>query len=291
MPYAYPAFLLLLAVAASMALLAWRLSRTLGRSDAERRRQAALLDASHDAIVVWKLGGGIVYWNRGAETLYGWSAAEAVGRVSHELLRTPHDASVLEVERALAEEGRWEGELIHTTRDGRKIVVESRHVAVPDDLGQAYVLEVNRDISERRRSEVEREALLASERTARGEAERAARLREEFVATVSHELRTPLNAIIGWTSMLQNGKLDAAGTARALEVVARNARVQAQLVEDLLDLSRISAGKLRFDVRPVDLSTVVDNAVAAVSPAAEAKGVRLDRGLYPLHERDRKSVV
>jgi PAS domain S-box-containing protein len=284
MPYAYPACLLLLVVAASVALLALRLSRALARSEAERCRQAALLDASHDAILVWRLGGWIVYWNRGAEALYGWSAIEAVGRVSHELLRTEHGASMREVERALAEEGRWEGELVHTTRDGRRIVVESRHVAVPDGRGQVYVLEVNRDISERRRSEVDREALLASERTARSEAERAVRLREEFVATVSHELRTPLNAIIGWTSMLQNGKLDAAGTARALEVVARNARVQAQLVEDLLDLSRISAGKLRFDVRAVDLSTVVDNVLAAVSPAAEAKGVRLDRGLDPLHE-------
>ncbi len=129
--------------------------------------------------------------------------------------------------------------------------------------------------------EAEREQLLESERAARITAERAAHLRDEFVANASHELRTPLNAILGWTTMLRGGKLDAAATTKALEVVERNARAQAELVEDLLDISRISSGKLRLDVRRVDLAALVENTIASHLPAAEAKGVRLGSSIEP----------
>jgi signal transduction histidine kinase/ActR/RegA family two-component response regulator len=125
----------------------------------------------------------------------------------------------------------------------------------------------------------ERDQLLASERTARSEAERAAHLRDEFVATVSHELRTPLNAILGWASMLRSGKLDAGATAKALEVIERNAKAQATLVEDLLDISRIGSGKLRLDVRQVNLAAILENAVASHMPEAQAKGLHLDKRL------------
>ena len=97
------------------------------------------------------------------------------------------------------------------------------------------------------------------------------------MATVSHELRTPLNAILGWTTMLRGGKLDAAATAKALEVVERNARAQAELVEDLLDISRIGSGKLRLEVRQVNLAAIVENVVASHLPAAQAKGVRIEK--------------
>jgi len=96
---------------------------------------------------------------------------------------------------------------------------------------------------------------------------------------VSHELRTPLNAILGWTGLLRAGKLDAAATAKALEVVERNARAQAELVEDLLDLSRIGSGKLRLEVRDVSLAAILENVVASHQPAAQAKGVRLEKVL------------
>ncbi len=107
----------------------------------------------------------------------------------------------------------------------------------------------------------------------------ANRLKDEFLATVSHELRTPLTAILGWATMLRGNKFDEATAASALETIERNARAQSQLIEDLMDVSRIITGKLRLDVRPVDLASVVEAAVEAVRPAAEAKGIRLQRVL------------
>jgi PAS domain S-box-containing protein len=116
------------------------------------RRQADLLNQSHDAIFTWKIGGGITYWSRGAEHLYGYKAEKAIGRSSHELLRTQHPVAVQEVEAQIAREGSWYGELIHTTREGRIVLVESRHVRVLYD-GDIYTLETNRDITARKQAE------------------------------------------------------------------------------------------------------------------------------------------
>ncbi|MFN2493425.1 MAG: ATP-binding protein, partial [Pyrinomonadaceae bacterium] len=106
-------------------------------------------------------------------------------------------------------------------------------------------------------------------------AERANHLKDEFLATLSHELRTPLTAIVGWAQMLGNPKLDAADSRRAIEVIRRNARMQVQMVEDLLDVSRIITGKLRLSVQPVDLGTIIIAAVDGLRPAAEAKAISL----------------
>jgi signal transduction histidine kinase/ActR/RegA family two-component response regulator len=130
------------------------------------------------------------------------------------------------------------------------------------------------EIAQRRRSEEYREALLVSERAARSEAERATRLKDEFVATLSHELRTPLNAIVGWASIL--GKDRRAETiAQGVEVIARNAKLQAQMIEELLDMSRILSGKVLFELEKTEIALIVDSAVVAVRPAADAKGVLL----------------
>jgi len=118
--------------------------------------------------------------------------------------------------------------------------------------------------------------LYAGEQRARAEAEALNRLKDEFLATLSHELRTPLNAMLGWVSMLKTGALDPATTARGLDTIERNTRLQAQLIEDLLDVSRIVAGKLHLDVRPLELGEVIRAAVDAVRPAATAKDLRLD---------------
>ncbi|HEU4539170.1 MAG TPA: ATP-binding protein, partial [Polyangiaceae bacterium] len=123
--------------------------------------------------------------------------------------------------------------------------------------------------------------LFAEARRERRRAEEAARAKEEFLAVVSHELRTPLNAMLGWASMLREGELGEAERARALEIVERNARAQAKLIEDLLDVSRIVSGKLRLEPGPLDLAAVVASAVDAVRPAAEAKGVRLELASGP----------
>ena len=144
---------------------------------------------------------------------------------------------------------------------------------------------IDRHSAERERAERERERLLVLEREARADAEREATAKEEFLATLSHELRTPLNAILGWTHILLEQDLgDPDRVRRALEIIRRNGRAQAQLVSDMLDMSRIVSGKMRLDVQRVDLAAVVDAAIETVRPAADAKGVRIERAMEPLGE-------
>jgi PAS domain S-box-containing protein len=137
------------------------------------------------------------------------------------------------------------------------------------------------DIDEHKKIEEANQRLLASEQEARGQAEIANRTKDEFLATVSHELRTPLNAILGWTRMLRTGAVEPKQLARVLETIERNARAQTQLIEDILDVSRIIAGKLRLNIQKTDLHVVARQAMDAVRPAAEAKSVRLDCELTP----------
>ena len=129
---------------------------------------------------------------------------------------------------------------------------------------------------ERKTVEDERESSLAREQFARNEAENANRLKDEFLATLSHELRTPLTAMLGWLSMLRGGKLDDETASHALETVERNAKIQAQLIEDLVDVSRIAGGKVQLEVQPVDLIDLITAAVDVVRPAANARGVHLE---------------
>jgi len=132
------------------------------------------------------------------------------------------------------------------------------------------------DIERQKRAEANNASLLEREMAARTQAEVANRSKDEFLATVSHELRTPLNAILGWTRMLQTGAVEPAALKRALDTIERNARAQTQLVEDILDVSRIIAGKLRVEVKRIDLHSVVRAAMDAVRPAAENKSVALE---------------
>lgn len=125
----------------------------------------------------------------------------------------------------------------------------------------------------------QREEVLASERAARSEAERAGRMKDEFLATLSHELRTPLNAIVGWCALLQGGPADDEDLAQGLETIERNARAQTRIIEDLLDMSRIISGKIRLEVQPLDLREVLLAAVDTVRPAAEAKSIGLQVSL------------
>ena len=126
------------------------------------------------------------------------------------------------------------------------------------------------------RSEEERLTLLERERQAREDAQAANRAKDEFLATLSHELRTPLNAILGWTALLAGGRLDPQAATRAIAVIDRNARMQAQLIEDLLDISRITAGKLRLDLSAVSIGGLVVGAMDFVRHAADAKGVAIE---------------
>ena len=129
------------------------------------------------------------------------------------------------------------------------------------------------DIEEHKRGEEARIRLLAKEKEAREEAQAASRMKDEFLATVSHELRTPLTAILGWTRIIRTGKLDPSKFARGLDVIERNGRAQAAIIDDILDVSRIITGKLRIELDAIDLAAVVQAAIDTVKPAADAKEI------------------
>jgi signal transduction histidine kinase/integral membrane sensor domain MASE1/CheY-like chemotaxis protein len=155
----------------------------------------------------------------------------------------------------------------------------SREIREPDEVLLATFSGIGSQIGQflkRKQIEEERERLFAAEQAARSDAEEANRIKDEFLATLSHELRTPLTAMLGWLSMLRKERLDKETTAHALETVERNARAQAQLIEDLVDVSRIAGGKLNLEVKPIDLMPVVAAAVDIVRPAANAKGIQIE---------------
>jgi PAS domain S-box-containing protein len=212
----------------------------------------------------------------------------------------------LAVEKALAEHSDYDIEYRVKRKDGPELWLSSKGRGLYDPDGTVLgMLGFVQDISVRKRNEemlreqADRLRTVASDKAqlyetakkAREEAETAAaanerlyrqaeessRLKEEFLATISHELRTPLSAILGWTRMLRLGQLSKENELKALDTIERNARAQAQLVDDLLDVSRIITGKLRMDVRPADPNSFIDAAVEAVRPAAEAKGVRMQK--------------
>jgi PAS domain S-box-containing protein len=137
------------------------------------------------------------------------------------------------------------------------------------------------NITERKQAERERERLLTREKEAREEAESANRIKDEFLAVISHELRTPLNSILGWAQLLRGGTLDSTVAAHALETIERNSKTQARLIDDLLDVSRIISGKLRLDIKPTELISVVEAAVDSLRHAIDAKGIQLDTNLDP----------
>ncbi|HEX8351894.1 MAG TPA: ATP-binding protein [Pyrinomonadaceae bacterium] len=163
----------------------------------------------------------------------------------------------------------------------RVVPAESYAARAGADERLLAIIELQRKAASLEAEIAERQRLLVREQAARAEAEEANRLKDEFLATVSHELRTPLTAIIGWSHMLTLKGLDEATTLRGLETIERNAKAQAQLVEDILDVSRVITGKLRLSIAPVDLAAVVNAAVDAVQLAADAKGIRLEVTLDP----------
>jgi signal transduction histidine kinase/response regulator RpfG family c-di-GMP phosphodiesterase len=146
---------------------------------------------------------------------------------------------------------------------------------------QSHAAALQQEVAERKQAEQARAQLLVREQAARAEAERANRVKDEFLATLSHELRTPLTAILGWSRMLRTGQLDEAMRARALETIERNAYSQSQLIDELLDVSRIVTGKLTLSSRPVELLPVVEAAIDSIRPTADAKSVSLDVLLDP----------
>ena len=160
------------------------------------------------------------------------------------------------------------------TRHGERREVEFVSNVYEEDSQQVIQCNI-RDITDRKVAEEERGLLLESCQVAHAEADTANIIKDEFLATLSHELRTPLTSILGWSKLLADGNLDDAASKRALETIVRNARAQRQLIDDLLDISRIITGKLRLDVRPVELAPIIELVVDGVRPAADARGIDL----------------
>ncbi|MBD2034630.1 PAS domain S-box protein [Leptolyngbya sp. FACHB-321] len=177
---------------------------------------------------------------------------------------------------------RYEFEYRVRHRDGHWLNVWDRGYLIRNQQGQVKrVVGSTTDITSRKQAEQEREHLLNRERLAREEAEAANRIKDEFLAVLSHELRSPLNPILGWSKMLRAGNLDTTQTERALETIERNAKLQTQLIEDLLDVSRILQGKLNLNMVPVDLVSSIEAALETVRLAAEAKSIQVQTMLDP----------
>ncbi len=253
------------------------------RGDEARARLAAIVDSADDAIVSKTLDGVITSWNRAAQAMFGWTAAEAVGQRITLIIpreRWPEEDEVLA--RVRKGESIDHFDTVRERKNGERIDVSLTVSPVKDARGRIIgASKIARDVSDRKRAEAERAKLLQTVQQARGEAEELNRSKDQFLAMLSHELRTPLNAIFGWARMLQSAAMDEVTSRRAIDAILRNATAQVQLVEDLLDVSRIITGKMRLDVQWLDLKSVIESALDAVQPAASAKGLKIETVLDP----------
>jgi PAS domain S-box-containing protein len=260
-------------------------------------RLSAIVASSDDAIVGKDLNSIITSWNSGAERIFGFTAEEMIGKSIMRLI--PADRREEEREilfRIRLGERIDHFETIRLAKDGQQLNVSVTISPIKDSSGRVVgASKVARDITGRKKSEQalkeamrqaesanrDRLQLLESERDARSQAERANRVKDEFLATLSHELRTPLNAVLGWTNILQRGNIPSEELKQGLETIERNARIQAQIIEDLLDMSRIISGKVRLEVQQTDLSAVLNESIETFRVAAEAKSVRLQAVMDP----------
>jgi protein-histidine pros-kinase len=242
------------------------------RTEDRLQEQAELLQLARDGIFVHSFAEGrISYWNAGAEALYGWSAAEAVGTISQELLRTEFPQPLLEIKAVLAEHGFWQGELLHARKDGSRVAAASRWAAKRDAAGQiSSVLELNTDISDRRELE---------------------QLQRAFVSMVAHDLRTPLASVIAFGELMRSrGAYD----PRAIEVILAQGRRLARLVNDLQDLWQLENGRLRVRRAHVDVAAIARAVLAEAEVLAPSHRLRLEAPagqLEGMWDRDRLEQV
>lgn len=252
---------------------------------------AAIVESSDDAIISKALDGLITSWNAGAERLFGYAREEMIGTPILRLIPPElHDEENQILEKLRRGERVSHYETVRLSKSGQRLLVSLTVSPVRDLQGRIVgASKFARDIGEHRRVEaalresenrlrnvaMERERLLESERAARSEAERLGHMKDEFLATLSHELRTPLNAVLGWATLLRQPTLSPQDRQRGIETIERNARVQAQIINDLLDMSRIISGKIHLDMQPLQLHDIITAAIEAVRPSAEARQIRL----------------
>ena len=244
--------------------------------DATIRHLAKVVESSDDAIISKDLNSIITSWNLAAERMFGYSADEAVGQSIRMIIpRERQSEEDLVLSRIRSGEAMQHFETIRQRKDGTLIPISLTVSPIYDDEGHVIgASKIARDITEQTRLAHENARLYL-------EAQEANRMKDEFLAVLSHELRTPLNAIVGYSRLLRGGVLAGEKAERGLEILERNASWLTQIVEDVLDVSRIVSGKIRLDVQPVHLQAIVHEAVATVQPAANAKGVTLQTMVDP----------
>jgi PAS domain S-box-containing protein len=261
-----------------------------------RRRAAQKLRESEDRLrlliesavdyAIFTMGpdGRVASWNTGAERLLGWTESEALGMSGAQIF-TPEDRATAQPEREMrtaAEKGCAQDERFHIRKDGSRFWASGSLTALPGPNGQVRgYAKIMRDHTERREAQKRVEQALRSSEALRAAAEDANRAKDEFISTVSHELRTPLNTIRLWSKMLGSGKVPHENWGDGIRMMERAAVTQQQLIDDLLDVSRMATGKLRLNIQPSRLCEAMDAAIDAVRPMAEARGVQLECSLDP----------
>jgi len=234
---------------------------------------------SREAIAIIDPDGFYLQQNGAHFTLLGYADDDLEGKTPAIYLGEDTFRAIF---KQLARTGDYAGEHVCRTRTGEDRVIDLSVFTMRSGLGepQCYV-SIMRDITARKNTEAKLAQLLVRERTARADAEKANRLKDEFLATLSHELRTPLNAVIGWSRILKAGRLDNESSLHAIQVIERNAWAQKQIIEDILDVSRAITGKLQLHLGPVDLIVVVNAALDAVGPALEVKDITIETEFPP----------
>jgi PAS domain S-box-containing protein len=260
---------------------AWSMARP---STINRQHLVDTLRSIGDGVIATDLRGRVTMMNASASRLTAWTERDAMAHAIDTVLRIVDERTRavcrFATETVLAEcsSVALPEFSVLVARDGRDIPISGAVAPIRrrGDGTIAGLVFSFRDVTEARCTERVRNALLERERSARREAEAMSHSKDDFVAVISHELRTPLSAIYGWTRLLQRGTLDAAAHARALDVIERNTRLQTQLIDDLLDMSRAIRGSLRLDIRVVDVATVLHAAVEAMRPASQGKQLQLE---------------
>ena len=229
----------------------------------------AIVDSSDDAIVSKNLQSIVISWNKGAERIFGYTAEEMIGQSISKLFPPDRLDEEARIVARLQQGGRVDHfETKRRRKDGELIDVSLTNSPLRNAEGVVVgASKIARDITEQKRAQQR----LAE---ANEELQRANQIKAEFLTTLSHELRTPLNAILGWVQILKD-EPKAQDVAQAVPIIERNVRVQSQLIEDLLDISRIEAGKIKLDIQQIDLAALVAAGIESVRPGAEAKQIRL----------------
>lgn len=248
------------------------------RKQAEEERDR-FFELSRDMLAVANVEGYFIQVNSAWTSVLGYSRQEMLARPYFDFVHPDDRAATVENAEALSQgEPTVDFENRYRRKDGTYCWLEW---SVTPFLRQKVLYAVAHDITHRKQHELERESLLAATQTARDEAERANRIKDDFLAVLSHELRTPLNPILAWAQILKRKGIDSEKSQAGLSAIERNARLQVQLVDDLLDVSRILRGKLTLVSEPVDLTEVVQNSIDTVLSVAELKKIQLKTDFKP----------